>query len=399
MSELYRQPGLLYRSGTTYDGTPVANPEIDITMQDSILMEVVDQYGKHKGWLNASALQSVTWTLNDSGSAQLNLTNLDPAAANLLVFGGGELKITFLNMIDWLTGEPVVWQGIPMRLQRQPGQSSLTLEGLFSYFKFRIVEYASLMYTAQDQFDIAWGLMETYQQYTNYDRNIHASFLPSGVTRSRYYPRDMHQKIYDVVQAFRSDNLQGGFDFLIEPNASGERLWIPGYPHLGRLYPGLLAWGKNIVDYNLQDDGSQMMTKCYTVGGGTGGVQLEQSYEDAVASKEYGALVGTFSDSSEQDLTWLLQVATHQVSMRNIPIPNYQITCAYDDNVPILGSIRPGDTTWVRIDDGVNQIDQTFRVQSIGWQNSPSPSVLIQFYQPNLQGYEDPMAEEVSLET
>jgi hypothetical protein len=85
--------------------------------------------------------------------------------------------------------------------------------------------------------------------------------------------------------------------------------------------------------------------------------------------------------------------------MRDIPIPNYEVTCAYQDNTPLLGLIRPGDIVWVRIDDGATQINQQFRVQTIGWQISPGPSVLIQFYQPNLQGYVDPLAEEVSLET
>lgn len=386
----YRNPGVRYRDvGTNYRGTVASTPAvpgIDLDRLDYIRVYTVDQFGKRLGQLSSSVITKVSWALNDAGTCELYVSKYDPGLGRIGVLQN-ELQVVFTN-----TNPHELWWGFPVGQELQSGQNgsnhqTYTLEGLFSYFKYRIVEHGTLTYTSEDQFDIAWNLIQTAQTGVNYDRNIGASYLPSGVTRSRSYARDQHSYIFDILQTFNADKLVNGFDQDIVVNETGQRLWTPYYPAKGSWYQGYLEWGKDIIDYDLKYDGRQMRTKLYCTGGSNGSVKFEQSYENVAASNKYGALVGVVSDGSEQDLSWLLAKAQQQVAVRSQAISQHQIIVTADK----LGKIHPGDSVWVRIDDGMNQCNAPFRVQVVTWLQNET--IQLDFVPPNLTGFTTPGAQ------
>lgn len=384
-SGTYRDPAKTYRSPTPYRGVIQPVPGVDLDRLDYIKVNIVDMFGNVLAPLASSILKNVTWTLNDSGSCQIDISNLDPKALTLL-FMQNELQIIFTN-----TTPHTIWWGFPVRRQLKPGLQALNLEGLRSYMKFRIVENASLLYTSVDQLDIAWNLIWTAQQGTNYNRNINASYTPSGVIRSRNYARDQHKIIFDELITFDADKLMNGFDADIVCDETGSRLWTPYYPQKGSWYAGYLEWGKDIIDYDLKDDALQMRTKIYCTGGSNGTTKFEQSYENVAASAQFGALVGTVTDGSEKDLAWLLAKAQQQVGVRSVPIPDYTITLGNDPNKPVLGRLHTGDVVWTKISDGATQINAPFRIRTIAWQQNET--VQITFVTPNLSGFVTPGAQ------
>lgn len=385
----YRDPSVKYRNvGTNYRGITASapiTPGIDLDRLDYIRVYEVDQFGNRLGQLSSSILYSVKWMLNDVGTATMYVSKYDPGLGHIGTIQN-ELQIVFTN-----TDPHEVWWGFLVSEELQSGKNgsnhkTYTLESLASYFKYRIVEHATATFTSMDQFDIVWSLIQTAQIGTNYDRNIGASYLPSGVIRSRSYARDQHSIIFDLMQTFNADVLLNGFDQEIVVDETGRRLWTPYYPARGSWYQGYLEWGKDILDYDLKFDGKQMRTKLYCTGGSNGTIKFEQSYENVYASNKYGALVGTVSDGSEQDLTWLLAKAQQQVAVRSQPIAQHYIIVSVDK----LGKIHPGDSVWVRIDDGANQCSAPFRVQAVTWLQNET--LQLDFVPPNLTGFTTPGA-------
>lgn len=381
----YRNAGVNYRSGTTYyrgpQPTTPAPAGIDLDRLDYIRVYVVDKAGNRLAPVSAAVINKCQWVLDDSGTAEVDLSKFDPGARKLLLMQN-ELQIVFTN-----TTPHEIWWGFPVRRQMKPSIQTFTLEGLLSYFKFRIVEFGSLTYTGVDQFDIAWNLLQVAQNGTNYDRNITASYTPSGYIRSRQFARDQHKIIYDCLKEFDADKLVNGFDQDIVVSETGNRVWTPYYPGKGSWYQGYLEWGKDIVDYDFKDDALQMRTKIYCTGGTNGTTKFEQSFENVYASNQYGALVGVVSDGSEKDLTWLLAKAQQQVAVRSQPISQHSVTVTIDK----LGKIHTGDSVWVRVDDFATQINAPFRVQAITWLKNET--VQLDFVPPNLTGFVTPGAQ------
>lgn len=374
-SVTYRQASLYYRGSQPV--TP-AIPGIDLDRLDYIQVYVVDKFGNRLAPCSAAVIKKCQWLLNGAGQAELDLSQMDPGARRLLLMEN-ELQIVFTS-----TNPHEIWWGVPIRRKMKPGQQSITCEELLTYFKTRIIEHASATFTDIDQFDIAWSLIQTAQTGTNYDRNIGASYTPSGYRRSRQYARDQHKIIFDLLMEFNADVLLNGFDQDVLVYETGERLWTPFYPARGSWYQGYLQWGKDIVDYEFDDDCIQMRTKIYCTGGSDGTTKFEQSYEDVASSAKYGAMVGTVSDGSEKDLGWLLAKAQQQVAVRSKPIATHSIVVTMDK----LGKIHPGDKIWVIVDNDATQINAPFRVQSITWQQNET--LKLDFVPPNLSGFVTP---------
>lgn len=381
----YRDFTKTYRDLSGYRGAIQPLPGVDLDRLDYVRVYITDMFGNRLAPLSAATIKKCSWVLNDSGACEIDLTNVDPATRRLL-FMQNEIQIVFTN-----TTPHTVWQGFPVRRQRKPGLQVHSCEGVRSHLKYRIIETASQLYTSVEQFDIAWGLINIAQQGVNYNRNITASYTPSGFIRSRNYARDQHKIVFDCLKEFDADKLMNGFDADIVCDETGLRLWTPYYPCKGTWYQGYLEWGREIIDYDFKDDGLQMRTKIYATGGSSGIAKFEQSYENVAASNQYGALVGTVSDGAEKDLGWLLSKAQQQVAVRSVPISNYQITLGNDPNNPVLGKFGTGDFVWIRIDDESNQVNAPFRINSIEWQQNET--VVVQFVTPNLSGFATPGAQ------
>jgi hypothetical protein len=151
--------------------------------------------------LNGANVRSVTWKLNEAPQAEFDFQNYDPTLKSALLLQR-DIFVRFNNTINVETGLPEVFLGTLGRRRGKPGTHTIIADGYEQWLKERCVEVGSLQYDNVDQFDIAWGLIQTAQTGTNYDLGITTAYAPSGKLRYRIYPRDRHQYILDLLREF-----------------------------------------------------------------------------------------------------------------------------------------------------------------------------------------------------
>jgi len=346
----------------------------DLSFPEDIEINLVNNHGFRLAPVPSAALKSVAWTLNDSGTADFDVSKLDSTAQYLMVMMC-EIQIIFHN-----TPGPEIWWGFPTKRERKPEFSTIGCEGLSSYFKTRIVgddqgcgAGGSLLYTSVEQTAIAYDLVHHAQLGPNYDRNIGTGGVTTGRIRSQNYDRESHGIIFDLLKAFDADVLDGGFDSDIVVTAngnSGMRVWTPFYPYMGVTQLVPLEWGTQIVDYDFKEDGLPMRTKLYVTGGTDGTTKFEAEYENAAASAMYGAMVGTTSWASELDPAWLQARASQGVIARSKPVPTFTVTVlASNHDNPVFGYYHKGDLVRVIIDDDTTHINDLYRILTITWKD------------------------------
>lgn len=337
---------------------------IDMERQDNVQIFIVDRFGTRYGELPGATIKNPKWVLNDTETCELDFINVDPGLVKVLLLQR-ELQIVWNDVINSETGYPeMMWLMVGAK-KGKPGTSTRSCEGLLSWFKSRIVETATLTYNDVDQLDIAWGLLQTAQTGANYDRNVGASYAPSGRHRYREYPRNQHKIIYDALKEFPA--LEGGFDLSIEVDPTGRRMWTPWYPSKGTYKPQYaLEWERNVVDYEINEAGWGVRTKLYEVGASDGVIQFEASYEDAAASGAYGAMVGVETNSGEKDVDWLADKAQKSVEKKKAPIKTVSVT-AKNTPVQLFGNIHTGDVVPCRIDDSDNYVNEDLRIKTLEW--------------------------------
>lgn len=292
----------------------------------------------------------IVWELNGAGMANITMPTSDLQTR--------DLKFIEREVQIWRKGQ-LLWWGVPWRMHADVHNHFFQCEGLWSYFFRRVIE-DTRTYVQADQHNIAWDLLN-YTQTTHGDFGIDAgSFLGSGVLRDRTYNKDEHQHIGDLVGAFTK--LINGFDFDIEIDGSGSRLWTPYYPSKGTLQSAkVLEWGRNIIDYRYRKDANALATKAIITGEGDGPTRPEGSYIDAVAAAQYGYFIEVQSESDISQVETLNAKAEALVKNRNKPvlIPEVQLK---NEPVELIGVIDTGDRFPVRIDHGATFIDQTLRM-------------------------------------
>lgn len=222
-----------------------------------------------------------------------------------------------------------------------------------------------------EQFDIAWALITRAQNGPNMDLGITRATVPaSGIARARHYYCDQLPIIYDELQAFT--NLQNGFDWHLDYDITGEKLWTPSYPSRGVVWPKeqvRFEWGINVVGFKWKRTTRQLTTRYYQGGPQLpDGSRLIKSYEDVDASSKYGVRVRSGFDGA-QDSTedWLLDQAIARVNQYKKPLRTLSLA-VYEDPWPVLGKVHVGDWLYVVVQDGYGtDIRGLFRLLSIKW--------------------------------
>jgi len=368
---LYRDRTTQYRDPTTpYRGKPEVVPGVDYNRTDGISIFLQDKNANRFGrQLNGANVRSVTWKLNDTPQAEFDFQNFDPTLKTALLLQR-DIFVVFNKTINVDTGLPETFLGTLGRRKGKPGTHTIIADGFEQWLKERCVEVGSLEYDNVDQFDIAWGLIQTAQTGTNYDLGITSSYVPSGKLRYRIYDRVRHQYILDLLREF--NKIDQGFDqdFIGDP-ITGHRKWVPYYPSKGSFKPlAHLVWGRNIIDYDYDENGWATKTKLIQKGASYAGINFEQIYEDIAASEKYGAMVGVATDSGQKDVDWLLAEAIKSVNVLKVPPLSLSVTVkdlpgdpAHNiPAVPIFGAVHTGDSVQVDIDDGANQVHGVFRI-------------------------------------
>lgn len=366
-----RQPGMLF------SGLPTAIPGLDADRVDNVQVLVVDKDATNYGELPASTLGSVTWKLRDPSSTTIDMSAYD-VNAPLVQTGKREIRIIFWDVIRPDTDEPLVWWGRAAGKSGAPGKVQFALDDVSTWLKERVIsvdkDYEAV--DAWDQVSIGWDLINYAQTGANRDLNITNDGVPlSGRTRERHYKGDQKPIVYDQLNNFQG--IIDGFEWWMDYDLSGRRIWKPEYPQRG-VHTGIkLEWGQNISGYSLKEDGATIITRYWAQGGNdpVTNLKIEREFEDVAASVEYGQRERAGSEGTNESTVEYLDDRA-QFVVENNNKPKLVLSVAVwegsigDETVPVplLGRLWPGDWVIIVIDDGANQVPAIeLRVSSIKW--------------------------------
>ena len=264
------------------------------------------------------------------------------------------------EIVVWRNGIKV-WGGYLWFVTATSGDANMTVqgEGYFSRFRKRYVD-DDLVYTNEDQLDIAWSLIDFTQGQTNGDLGItrDPGEVPSGVMRDRRYPKEERQFIGEILEGF--SELHNGFDFNITP----DKVWQAFYPKRGGPTDHVFELGKNLGNIAVQHDAFGVATEITGLGEGEGNRKCIAVRFDATAQTEYGLLEDILSLPEVKHFANLDSRVREELRLRNHMRDHPQFSIIVHD-APEIFSYNIGDEVRVRADDGYIQIDEDYRIVSI----------------------------------
>lgn len=345
-------------------------------------LKSVTRLGALVAYLDSATLEQVTWGLDpvdDKAKLTYSPKDVDPG---VIVVNKTELQVWVDNALLW-------WG--PFRKKRGNSKVlSVDCEGSFSEFSFRYISEDDLAFVNVEQMSIGTYLVNYAQsavQGTNPGLNIGiAGYTNSGVLMSREYLADRKQSILSALQELSS--VDDGFDQSVEVFGNGTKLWTPHYPQRGSIKNNMyLELGRNVVDYDYEEDGGNQATKADATGGtvdvdpsdpSAGRTKQSATFEDTALSTEYGVRVGIVPSGARSDLDWLQRRAEGKVALDGRPAKVTGVYCRrgvatrtagsgeplYPD---VLTGLWPGDYAPVRIDEGEIQVSGLQRIQTKTW--------------------------------
>jgi hypothetical protein len=320
-----------------------------------VVVVACNMFGVPIAEIVGATVKDLEWELNAPGSAKITIDPLSPAARHI--------KINEIELQIWINDKLRHWV-VPRAVQGDSSSVEFACEGIMSHFVYRYV-VTSLLYESVDQLNIGLGLVNYAQTGDNMDRSIDPAAYPlSGVPRSRHYKAEEKHNVLDLLQEFTE--LDRGFDFDIALFSDGRREWTPYFPAKGGFRNNLaIEWGRNIVAFKYNKDGTEQGTHVYATGGtDTNGARVEENYNDTVLSAKYGRLHRIVSEGSQLDRTWLLDKAVEEVRANGDPLLVPEVTVK-NDPVQLDGVLTQGDIVPVRIRHNVCTINDNYRIVKI----------------------------------
>ena len=212
-------------------------------------------------------LSDVTYSesLNNPGDFSATLPLYDDAR-NLLSATQPERTAVYIERDGAIVGGAIIWG----RSRSATGPVRLTGAGWWSYFRRQNLR-VTLTYAATDQLTIARGLVNAALAQPGGDIGVTVGSEVSGVLRDRTYQAfELKQTAEAVEQLAACDN---GFDFAVDTNQDRTKTLRLGYPRRGRIAgtTGIVfEAGKNLVNYDVTEDGTRSARTFTAIGSGDG---------------------------------------------------------------------------------------------------------------------------------
>lgn len=305
-------------------------------------------------------------------SLTMNLGAPDEAMLRIPVAAGRQLQIAHGSEVHvYADGDPVpLLMGIPWTARSSSaGLLEVPVASVESMFLRRFVR-STLAYTAVEQFQIGWNLIDHTQNQPGGDLGITAAaWTPSGVTRDRTYQPYNMPVIAEELDAFR--DIIDGFDWTVLPTAANAREWTPYYPQRGSALDVQVGYGPNTRGNAVAYTGYQTLdgpvTRGFVGGAGSGPDRLIGSYADPGLGTTSKLVEGFRSGSSSMtDQQTADDYAQNLVECSTAPLTVVESVDVHGPST-FVRSVRPGDTLPVRINHGWFQADATYRVRQCKW--------------------------------
>jgi hypothetical protein len=293
-----------------------------------------------------------SFNLNAPGSVGFVLPTRHPKCTKDLLDPGRREIIVY-------KGDTKRWGGYLWTAQVEEGAETVRFsgEGWPSRLRRRYVDNDKI-YTASDQFDIAWDLINFTQTQTDGNLGItRFSTVLSGVSRDRTYLAIERKKIGEALEQLAA--VRNGFDFEITP----DKEWKTYYPFKQTGLIPIFEYGKNLRSYGYVLDASQLSSEITALG-----QSIVSVATDVAARAKFSLLEDTRSFSSVINQDVLAGHAQEELRLAKIQQEQLQLQIITDD--PPIAGYSVGDMARIRISHGYVNLDTMKRITAINIQVS-----------------------------
>lgn len=279
--------------------------------------------------------------------------------------------ITSANLYPWgtrlyvLRDRTPVWGGLLTGRTSSPpsDQISLAGKGFLAYFREKRQRKATKTYTAQDQHDIARGIIDDAQAVAGGDLGIVTTDTNlSGVTRTRTFTGSERKPYADeLIELALLDN---GFDFRFDTYLNGDAYETAlrcTYPATGRDTDIVLQHGSTCTVIDIDDDADALANSIDGTGAGEGSSMLLSTAADPSQLTGFPLLEGILPAIDITSQT-LLDAATARDLTRRSQISRVVTVQIVDGYGPQIGDFVVGDRVRLVYSDDFETIDETMRI-------------------------------------
>lgn len=254
-----------------------------------------------------------------------------------------------------------IWAGLFVARNYRTATRTFTLTGAGWWwaFKKRLINLET-NYSAIDQGAVAASLVTTIAQTQKSGGDLGVTAEPNthGVLRSAEYPHYELRPIAEAVEQLAA--VEGGFDWSIDSAYNAgvlEHVFRTSYPRRGRTASQsgfVFELGRNIVELDVNEDGSQCANSINGVGAGQGDDMVSVIITDTSALTEgYPLLEQQVAWKGEEDQSVLAQRVRAHLAAYSRPVETWKATVLADADPP-LGSYITGDEARLRVQPGDN---------------------------------------------
>lgn len=315
---------------------------------------VIDKAGTRIGQIINWVGFSFEKKLNNFGSCIIKVPLLDEALPELIAPRRYEVQIYRDGALLW-AGEQV-WVRSALTSEAE-GTDILELI-CYDYLEMFNARYTDLedIYSTVDAGTIAWTLIDESQTLTNGDLGITQGNIEATQNRDRtYYNQNIMEAIVNLSKVI------GGFDFEITPEKVFNVYALKG---LDRSSFAIFEYGVNFKTVSISNDFGTPSNFSIAVGEGTGLSKLKETSENVPSQESIKLRQQLTVENSVSVLQTLQDKADDITSRFSTPVLSLTFMQSQKTN-PNLGSIDLGDYVKVRVDRGVFDIDNLFRVYGI----------------------------------
>lgn len=306
--------------------------------------------------INGAALEEVpaknlaySFALNNPGGCDFVLP-LEHAKSVRSLLEPGQREIHIYR------NEERIWGGYLWAVGISSTQPEIRIagEGYLSRLDRRLIA-DELIYEDEDQFDIAWDLINYTQSEADGALGFtRFSTTPSGVLRTRKFRSWERHNILDALQDLTE--VYNGFDIEITPNKEFKH----HYPYKGNDDGVVFELGKNIGSIAYDVDATRTVSELHGMGAGGDRNRCIAVVTHTETQTDFGLLQSTEDFSNVRRYDTLVDRTTEALRVRKGVRVLPQITVVTED--PAFGSFSVGDIVRVRAFKGYIDLDRQYRI-------------------------------------
>lgn len=233
-----------------------------------------------------------------------------------------------------------------------PQMVTITCFTFFEMLNSRFTE-TYVRYDATDQGEILKDLVDTSQALEDGDFGFTFAPIPATMNRDREYAT------YNIMEAFiNMSNVINGPDFWIDHD---KVIHIVPYRGIDKSPTVVLEWGVNILNADIQENFATPANEAIVLGSGFGSSQEIGGYTDESAREIYGLRQQRVSETDVSEVDTLNDKGEAVVNMYKQALVTIDFS-QIPNTTPEFGSISIGDSVRVRIQEGIYDINNVFRI-------------------------------------